>query len=63
MYVYIYIIYIHRICACMYIYLYMYIFIYICVWAICMDVKLLAALGPLGNIAVSGQRRRCNVPV
>ena len=64
-YIYIYYIYIHRICACMYIYIfiYVYIYIYLCVWAICMDVKLLAALGPLGNIAVSGQRRRCNVPV
>ena len=35
----------------------------VCVCSICIDVKLLYSGGPLGNIAVSGQRRRCNVPV
>ena len=35
----------------------------VCVWTICIDVKLLAAGGRWGTFAVSGQRRRCNVPV
>ena len=36
--------------------------VFVCVCTIWIDVKLVCR-GPLGNIAVSGQRRRCNVPV
>ena len=40
----------------------------VCVCTFCIEVKLHRVIycicrGPLGNIAVSGQRRRCNIPV